>query len=96
MRWFLLILATSLLQLAQALTVEVRHTHGVFYPDLKLQAVAQLKITGEPGEKIKKLEFSCGKTTSISDIQMARLSTSGRWNGYTLNTNKLAQEKGNG
>ena len=58
MRWLLLVLVTSLLQMTQALTVEVRHTHGVFYPDLKLQAVAQLRITGEPGEKIKKLEFS--------------------------------------
>ena len=94
MRWLLLVLVTSLLQMTQALTVEVRHTHGVFYPDLKLQAVAQLKITGEPGEKIKKLEFSGGKTSNIGDIQMARLSTSGNWNGYTLNTNKLAQEKG--
>lgn len=94
MRWFLLILATSLLQLAQAVTVEMRHTHGVFYPDVKQQAVLQLKITGEPGEKITKLEFSDGKTTQTSDIQIAYLSTSGGWNGYTLNTNKLAQEKG--
>ena len=94
MRWFLLILATSLLQLAQALTVKMRHTHGVFYPDVKQQAVLQLKITGEPGEKITKLEFSDGKTTQTSNIQIAYLSTSGGWNGYTLNTNKLAQEKG--
>jgi hypothetical protein len=77
MRWLLLILATGMMQLAQALTVEVRHTHGVFYPDLKQQAVMQLKITGEPGEKIKKLEFTDGKTTSTGDIQMARLTTSG-------------------
>lgn len=94
MRWLLLILVTSLLQLTQGVTVEMRHTHGVFYPDVKQQAVLQLKITGEPGEKITKLEFSDGKTTQTSDIQMAYLSTSGGWNGYTLNTNKLAQEKG--
>ncbi|MEE1266839.1 MAG: glycoside hydrolase family 18 protein [Akkermansia sp.] len=94
MRWLLLILVTSLLQLTQGVTVELRHTHGVFYPDVKQQAILQLKITGEPGEKITKLEFSDGKTTQTSDIQMAYLSTSGGWNGYTLNTNKLAQEKG--
>ncbi|MBQ5665022.1 MAG: hypothetical protein IIV41_04045 [Akkermansia sp.] len=94
MRWLLLILVTSLLQLTQGVTVEMRHTHGVFYPDVKQQAVLQLKITGEPGEKITKLEFSDGKTSQTSDIQMAYLSTSGGWNGYTLNTNKLAQEKG--
>ena len=94
MRWLLLILVTSLQQLTQGVTVEMRHTHGVFYPDVKQQAILQLKITGEPGEKITKLEFSDGKTTQTSDIQMAYLSTSGGWNGYTLNTNKLAQEKG--
>ena len=94
MRWLLLILVTSLLQLTQGVTVEMRHTHGVFYPDVKQQAGLQLTITGEPGEKITKLEFSDGKTSQTSDIQMAYLSTSGGWNGYTLNTNKLAQEKG--
>ena len=94
MRWFLLTMVASLLQLAQAVTVEMRHTHGVFYPDVKQQGILQLKITGEPGEKITKLEFSDGKTTQTTDIQMAYLSTSGGWNGYTLNTNKLAQEKG--
>ena len=94
MRWLLLILVTSLQQLTQGVTVEMRHTHGVFYPGVKQQAILQLKITGEPGEKITKLEFSDGKTTQTSDIQMAYLSTSGGWNGYTLNTNKLAQEKG--
>lgn len=94
MRWLLLILVTCLLQLTQGVTVEMRHTHGVFYPDVKQQGILQLKITGEPGEKITKLEFSDGKTTQTTDIQMAYLSTSGGWNGYTLNTNKLAQEKG--
>ena len=94
MRWLLLILMTILLQPAQALTIEVRHTHGVFYPDLKQQAVMQIKITGEQGETIKKLEFTDGKTTSTGDIQIARLSTSGSWNGYTLNTGKAIQEKG--
>ena len=90
----MLTMVASLLQLAQAVTVEMRHTHGVFYPDVKQQGILQLKITGEPGEKITKLEFSDGKTSQTSDIQMAYLSTSGSWNGYTLNTNKLAQEKG--
>ena len=93
MRWYLLILATCVLQLAQAVTVEVRHTHGVFYPGVQQQAILQLKITGEPGEKITRLEFSDGKTTQPSDIQLARLSTSGNWNGYTLNTNRQVQEK---
>lgn len=83
----------SLVQLVEAATVEVRHTHGVFYPDVKQQAVLQLKISGEPGEKITRLEFSDGKTSKTGDIQMARLSTSGDWNGYTLNTNRLVQEK---
>ena len=93
MRWFLLTLAACILQLAQALTVEMRHTHGVFYPDVKQQAILQIKITGEPGEKVTKLEFSTGKTSKDSDIQQVRLSTSGNWNGYTLNTNRLVQEK---
>ena len=93
MKWYLLTLAASLLHMAHALTVEMRHTHNVFYPDLKQQAVVQLKITGQPGEKITRLEFNDGKTTNTADIQMARLSTSGGWNGYTLNTNKLVQEK---
>ena len=93
MRWHLLILVTGVLQLAQAVTVEMRHTHGVFYPELKQQGILQLKITGEPGEKITRLDFSDGKTTQTADIQLARLSTSGNWNGYTLNTDRLVQEK---
>ena len=93
MRKLLLILATGMLQLAQAVTVEMRHTHGVFYPELKQQGILQLKITGEPGEKITRLDFSDGKTTQTADIQLARLSTSGNWNGYTLNTDRLVQEK---
>ena len=83
-----------MMSVAEGVTVEMRHTHGVFYPDVKQQGILQLKITGEPGEKISRLEFSDGKTTSTSDIQMAYLSTSGNWNGYTLNTSKLAVEKG--
>ena len=46
MKWHLLILVTGVLQLAQAVTVEMRHTHGVFYPELKQQGILQLKITG--------------------------------------------------
>lgn len=93
MRWFLLTLAAVVLPPAQALTVEMRHTHGVFYPDVKQQAILQIKITGEPGEKVTKLEFSTGKTTKDSDIQQVRLSTSGSWNGYTLNTSRKIEEK---
>lgn len=94
MRRIVTMLTMCLVTLAQGVTVEMRHTHGVFYPDVKQQGILQLKITGEPGEKITKLEFSDGKTTQTTDIQMAYLSTSGGWNGYTLNTNKLVQEKG--
>ena len=83
-----------MLQLAQALTVEMRHTHGVFYPGLKQQPVLQLNITGEPGEKITRLDFRDGKTSSPADIQLARLSTSGSWNGYTLNTDRKIAEIG--
>lgn len=92
MKWLWLGLAAGLLQLAHALTVEARHTHGVFYPEVKQQGILQLKITGEPGEKITRLEFSDGKTTNSSDIQLVRLSTSGNWNGYTLNTTRKIQE----
>ncbi len=94
MRTILSLLACCILHVALGATVEMRHTHGVFYPDLKQQPILQLKITGEPGEKITKLEFIDSKTTNPADIQMARLSTSGKWNGYTHNTNKHVQEKG--
>ena len=86
-------MAASLLQLAHAVTVEMRHTHGVFYPGLPKQPILQLRITGAPGETITKLEFSDGKTTTPADIQLARLSTSGTWNGYTLNTDRKITEK---
>ena len=86
-------MAASLLQLAHAVTVEMRHTHGVFYPGLPKQPILQLRITGAPGETITKLEFSDGKTTTPADIQLARLSTSGTWNGYTLNADRKITEK---
>ena len=68
MRTILSLLACSILHVALGATVEMRHTHGVFYPDLKQQPILQLKITGEPGEKITKLEFIDSKTTNPADI----------------------------
>lgn len=77
----------------QGITIEARHTHGVFYPGLKQQAVLQLKITGSPGDVISSLRFNLGNTSHPGDIAMARLCSSGSWNGYTFNTNRLAVEK---
>lgn len=79
---------------AYAASVEARHTHGVFYPGVNNQPVLQLKVTGHSGEKIKKIKFTTGKSSSISSIKVARVLSSGDWNGFTYNTNKLAVEKG--
>ena len=79
---------------ADAATAEARHTHGVFYRGLKRQPVVQLKVTGEPGEKITAIRFNTGETSHVSDIKLARIQTSRDWNGFTCNTNKLAEELG--
>ncbi|MBQ2814659.1 MAG: hypothetical protein IJE66_06620 [Akkermansia sp.] len=78
---------------ADAATVEMRHTHGVFYPGLRNQPVVQLKVTGEPGETIRTVRFNFGRSSCTGDIAVARLLSSGDWNGFTYNTNKLAVEK---
>lgn len=77
------------------ISIETRHTHGVFYPGLKQQAVLQLRISGSPGDIVTGLKFSIGETSHPADITCARLSCSGNWNGYTFNTNRLAEEKAN-
>ena len=78
---------------AGAATVEMRHTHGVFYPGLTNQPVLQLKVTGNPGETIREVRFNFGRSSCKGDIAVARLLCSGEWNGFTYNTNKLAVEK---
>lgn len=70
---------------AQALTVETRQTHGVFYAGTERQALMQIKVCAEPGEQIRKLEFSVGKTENAADIKLARLYTSGSNNGFAPN-----------
>lgn len=77
-----------------AATAEARHTHGVFYRGLKNQPIMQLKVTGEPGEKITAIKFTTGESSQTSDIKLARILTSRDWNGFTYNTNKLAEELG--
>jgi hypothetical protein len=78
--------------ITEAAEAEIRYTHGVFYPGLTNQPVLQVKISGEPGEKVKELKFTTGKSGRISDIKIARVLTSRDWNGFTYNTNKLAEE----
>ncbi len=88
---YLLFLLACILPL-QAAEVEARYTHGVFYPGINNQPVLQLKIWGEPGEKIKSVTFNTGESTRIADMKVARVLTSRGWNGFTYNTNKLAEE----
>lgn len=94
MRWLhaILTLAVTAATWVNAATVEMRHTHGVFYPGVNNQPVLQLKVMGEPGEKITGIKFNTGKSGSISEIKIARVLTSRDWNGFTYNTNKLAEE----
>ncbi|MBQ8516117.1 MAG: hypothetical protein IJ498_00895 [Akkermansia sp.] len=70
---------------AQALTVETRQTHGVFYAGLESQALMQIKVSGEPGEQISGMAFSLGETEHAADIKRARLFTSGQNPGFAPN-----------
>lgn len=70
---------------AQALTVETRQTHGVFYAGLERQALMQIKVSGEPGEQISGMAFSLGETEHAADIKRARLFTSGQNPGFAPN-----------
>ncbi len=94
MRWLHVLLTAWGLTTAmvQAATVEMRYTHGVFYPGITNQPVLQLKVMGETGEKITGIKFNTGKSSSVADIKIARVLTSRGWNGFTYNTNKLAEE----
>lgn len=72
----------------QALTVETRVTHGVFYAGLEKQVCLQIQVkanASEAGQKIKSLSFTTGKSTKKTDITKARLYKSSR-NYFTLNT----------
>ena len=72
----------------QALTVETRATHGVFYAGLEKQVCLQIQVkanASEAGQKIKSLSFTTGKSTKKTDITKARLYKSSR-NYFTLNT----------
>lgn len=84
---------TCLLSHALAATAEMRHTHGVFYPGLNNQPILQLKVVGKPGEKIKALSFTPGKSTRRSGLKAVRLSTSGHNNAFTTHTQNPVQEK---
>lgn len=87
----LLLLFWGISTVTFAATAEVRYTHGVFYPGINNQAVMQIKVTGSPGEKIVGIKFNPGKSSRLSDIDSANILTSRDWNGYTYNTNKLAE-----
>jgi hypothetical protein len=87
------ILTGCALHLVQAATVEARHTHSTFYPGLDNQPVLQLKVMGQPGEKISELSFSPGESSAKSKIRKARLSSSGARNCFTLHTQNPVAEK---
>jgi hypothetical protein len=72
----------------QALTVETRATHGVFYAGLEKQVCLQIQVkadASEAGQKISALSFTTGKSSKKTDITKARLYKSTR-NYFTLNT----------
>lgn len=85
----------------QALTVETRPTHGVFYAGLEKQVCLQLKVdaaAADVGKKITSLSFTSGKTSSPGDITKVRLYKSTE-NVFTLNTgdaNRKAVEVASG
>ena len=95
-RVLFLLLFLMLSMTVSAATAEARYTHGLFYPGLQRQAVLQLKITGEPGEKITAITFTSGSTSRPSDIRQVRLSSRADWNGYTFNTNRYIYENAKG
>lgn len=94
MKWLkeLMLFILIISGVAAAATAEVRYTHGVFYPGLTNQPVLQIKVIGETSEKITAIRFTTGKSSRVSDIKIARVLTSRGWNGFTYNTNKLAEE----
>ena len=72
----------------QALTVETRPTHSVFYAGVEKQVCLQIKLVADAadvGKKITSFSFTTGKTTKATDITMARLYKSTE-NAFTLNT----------
>lgn len=72
----------------QALTVETRATHGVFYAGLEKQVCLQLKVdaaAADAGKKITSFSFTSGKTSTPGDITKVRLYKSTE-NVFTLNT----------
>ena len=97
MRWYtLLAMLVSAGSTALAVTAEARYTHGVFYRGVQRQPVLQLKVTGEPGEKIKSITFDIGETDKAADIKLVRLSSRNDWNGYTFNTSNYIYENAKG
>lgn len=85
----------------QAITVETRPTHGVFYAGLDKQVCLQIKVdaaAADVNKKITSMSFSAGKTTSPADITRVRLYKSSE-NAFTLNTgdnNRKAVEVASG
>lgn len=94
MKWWrdLFLFLFLFVAVVKAATAEVRFTHGVFYPGINNQPVMQIKVIGETSEKIVAIRFTTGKSSRVSDIKIARVLTSRDWNGFTYNTNKLAEE----
>ena len=75
----------------QALTVETRPTHSVFYAGLENQVCLQIKLVADAADvnkKISSISFTTGKTTKPTDITEARLFKSTE-NAFTLNTGDL-------
>ena len=85
----------------QALTVETRATHGVFYAGLEKQACLQIKVDADAadvGKKITSFSFTTGKTTKAADITKAYLYKSGE-NAFCLNAtdnNRVAKQLATG
>jgi len=97
MKWFMhLTILLNIISTAAALTAEARYTHGVFYRGVTHQPVLQLKITGEPGEKIKALRFSAGATGNTEYIKAVRFGTTRGFHGFTVNTNRLIEQLASG
>lgn len=97
MKWFpILPLLIFQFGMLSALEVEARYTHGTFYKGVTHQPILQLKLTGEPGEKVTALSFTSGETVSTANIKTVRLGTTRGWNGFTINTNKLIEQQASG
>ena len=72
----------------QALTVETRATHGVFYAGVEKQACLQILVkadASEAGKKISSLSFTTGKSSKKTDITKARLYKSNDQNHFSIN-----------